>query len=172
MKQHRLLIVFISILLVFAGGNYTATADDTTQPKLLTAGITMVPKGFYGTWRVSSTLLDTDSPVIFKEHNIDLWNLSRSGNVIKLSNPFNGAEADITVDKADQSYIVFKKTGKYGEKFLTDTVEIKLEGDTFKGIDTLKLDTHSDIDGRIIKTEIAKYSIRGEKIAGKCTVEE
>jgi len=163
----KLLIIFISAILFLSGINISANAD-SFQPKLLTAGITKVPEGFFGAWRVTSKLVDTDSPVIFKENNIDLWNLTRSGNVIKLSNPFNGAEADITIDKTDQSYIIFRKTGKYGKKILTDTVEIKIEGDTFKGIDTLKLDTYSDVDNKIIKTETAKYSIRGEKIAGKC----
>lgn len=69
--------------------------------------------------------MDTDS-VIFKENNLDLWNLSRLGDVITLCNPFNGAEANITVNSVNGSYIVFRKTGKYSGKDLTDVVEIKL----------------------------------------------
>lgn len=133
--------------------------------EVLTGGVTAVPESFFGTWRVVSTLVDTDS-VIFKENNLDLWNLSRLGDVITLCNPFNGAEANITVDKVNGSYIVFKKTGKYSGKDLTDVVEIKLNGDTFSGTDTLKLDTYSNVTGKIIKTETAKYNIKGEKISG------
>lgn len=133
--------------------------------EILTGGVTAVPESFFGTWRVVSTLVDTDS-VIFKENNLDLWNLSRLGDVITLCNPFNGAEANITVDKVNGSYIVFKKTGKYSGKDLTDVVEIKLNGDTFSGTDTLKLDTYSNVTGKIIKTETAKYNIKGEKISG------
>ena len=133
--------------------------------EVLTGGVTAVPESFFGTWRVVSTLVDTDS-VIFKENNLDLWNLSRLGDVITLCNPFNGAEANITVDKVNGSYIVFKKTGKYSGKDLTDVVEIELNGDTFSGTDTLKLDTYSNVTGKIIKTETAKYNIKGEKISG------
>ncbi len=111
-------------------------------------------------------LLETDSPFIFKEKNIDLWNLSRLGDVITLSNPFNGAKADITVDSVSEGRIVFTKTSKYGSKILTDTVNIKLSGDKFEGTDIIKLETYSDVNGKIMKTETAKYSIKGEKIAG------
>ena len=134
--------------------------------EVLTGSVTAVPNSFFGTWRVVSKLVDTDS-VIFKENNLDLWNLSRLGDVITLCNPFNGAEANITVNSVNGSYIVFRKTGKYSGKDLTDVVEIKLNGDTFSGTDTLKLDTYSDVTGKIIKTETAKYSIKGEKISGE-----
>ena len=49
---------------------------------------------------------------------------------------------------------------------VTDTVEIKLDGERFTGINTIKLETLSDIDKSIIKTETAKYSLAGEKISG------
>ena len=56
-------------------------------------------------------------------------------------------------------------------KNLTDVVEIKLSEDTFAGTDTIKLDTYSDVNGKIIKTETAKYSVKGEKIAGSYNLE-
>ena len=87
-----------------------------------------------------------------------------------LSNPFNGANAEITIDSVNNNYVVFKKNGRYDNKILTDTVEIKLDGDNFKGFDYLKLDTYSDVNGKIIKTETAKYSISGERIAGQSVI--
>ena len=69
--------------------------------KVLTGSVTMVPNSFYGTWRVTSKIIDTDSPITFKQNSLDLWNLSRTNNVITLSNPFNGAKADITINKAE-----------------------------------------------------------------------
>ncbi len=158
----RKLILFITFLVVLSGVGFV---PENLFAEVLTGGVTAVPESFFGTWRVVSTLVDTDS-VIFKENNLDLWNLSRLGDVITLCNPFNGAEANITVDKVNGSYIVFKKTGKYSGKDLTDVVEIKLNGDTFSGTDTLKLDTYSNVTGKIIKTETAKYNIKGEKISG------
>ena len=157
----RKLILFITCLVMLSGLGFV---PENLFAEVLTGGVTAVPESFFGTWRVVSTLVDTDS-VIFKENNLDLWNLSRLGDVITLCNPFNGAEANITVDKVNGSYIVFKKTGKYSGKDLTDVVEIKLNGDTFSGTDTLKLDTYSNVTGKIIKTETAKYNIKGEKIS-------
>ena len=141
-------------------------AQENLYAEVLTGSVSTVPESFFGTWRVVSSLIDTDS-VIFKENNLDLWNLSRLGDVITLCNPFNGAEANITVDSVNGSYIVFKKTGKYSGKDLTDIVEIKLNGDSFSGTDTLKLDTYSSVTGKIIKTETAKYSKKKKKISGE-----
>lgn len=135
--------------------------------EVLTGSVSAVPDSFFGTWRVVSKLVDTDSPATFKENNLDLWNLSKLGDVITLCNPFNGAKADITVNKSDCKSITFVKTGKYGGKNLTDTVEIRLGNDTFEGVDTIQLETYSNVDGKIIKTETAKYSVKGEKIAGQ-----
>lgn len=134
------------------------------ETKLLTATITKVPQSFYGTWRVASKRIDTDSPAVFKENSLDIWNLSRTFDVITLSNPFNGAKAEIILDRVDTNYIVFTKKGKYGQKILTDTVELKLDGDTFVGTDTLRLDTYAD--GQVVKTQNAQYYLDGEKIGG------
>lgn len=163
-------IVFILIICTIFLCDLNVNAD-TSSPKLLTGSVVKVPKSFFGLWRVSSKLIETDSPVIFQENNIDLWNLSRVDNVITLSNPFNGANATVTVDSIDNKYIVFTKTGKYGNKILTDTVKINLSEETFEGVDLIKLETYSDVSDKIVKTETAKYSVKGEKIAGKCNLE-
>ena len=155
-----IIIIFICLSFFFCVYN-NVQAEET---KLLTATITKVPQSFFGTWRVASKRIDTDAESIFKENSIDIWNLSKTFDVITLSNPFNGAKAEIILDRVDSNYIVFTKQGKYGKKVLTDTVEIKLEGDTFVGTDTLKIDTYSE--GKITKTQSAKYYLNGEKIAG------
>jgi hypothetical protein len=128
----------------------------------------MIPRTFYGTWRVVSSKIDSDSN-IFKEKSLDIWNLSRTGNVISLCNPFNGAKAEITIERVEANDIVFTKTGNYGKKILTDKVELRIDNDSFTGINTIKLDTYSD--GKLIKTETATYKIRGEKIAGGVEIE-
>ena len=128
----------------------------------------MIPRTFYGTWRVVSSKIDSDSN-IFKEKSLDIWNLSRTGNVISLCNPFNGAKAEITIERVEANDIVFIKTGNYGKKILTDKVELSIDNDSFTGTNTIKLDTYSD--GKLIKTETATYKIRGEKIAGGVEIE-
>lgn len=125
----------------------------------------MVPKSFYGTWRVLSKRVDTTAPAIFRESGIDIWNLSKTYDVITLSNLFNGAKAEIVVKKVDQNNIVFTKEGKYDTKILSDRVELNLKGDTFTGLNTLQLDTY--VNGKITKSETATYKLKGEKIAGQ-----
>ena len=151
-------IIFFSLIAnAFAAETYTLKAG---------VSIDKVPKEFYGTWRVSSKLLSTNSEEHFKEKNIDLWNLSRVNDVITLDNPFSGANASIIISEIKDGFIKFKKTGDYNNQKLSDTVQIKLGKETFKGINNLKLDTISEVDGHVIKTEWAIYSLTGEKISG------
>ncbi len=168
-KFYKILIILF--VMVFLTIPVFVRAETSGANITLRASVTKVPDSFYGTWRVTSKLIDTDSPITFKQNSLDLWNLSRTNNVITLSNPFSGASADITIDSVNNNTIVFTKSGKYGEQTLTDVVEIKLDGNTFSGFDSIKLDTYSNVNGKIIKTEVAKYSISGEKIAGDSVIE-
>lgn len=135
------------------------------QVPLLKGEVSVVPNSFFGSWRVVSKRIETDSPSKFKENGIDLWNLSRTNNVITLCNPFNGAKAEITVKRADSKYVEFTKSGKYDKKILNDKVELYIEGDTFQGFDSLILETY--VNGKLTKVETAKYSLKGEKISGQ-----
>ena len=156
--------LYFFILLLF---NCVVSAQEMT--KLLKAEISMVPKSFYGTWRVLSKRVDTDAPSVFKENGLDLWNLSQTYDVITLCNMFNGAKADITVKSADTKHIIFTKTGRYDKKVLSDRVELELGDNSFTGTDTLELDTY--VNGKIIKTETAVYRLKGEKIGGQVITE-
>lgn len=139
------------------------------EPTVLKSGISIdkVPKDFYGTWRVASQLLSTNSEGLFKKNSIDLWNLSRVGDVITLDNPFSGAKASIVISTIDDRAIKFKKIGEDEGKRLTDTVQLVLGKDKFKGVNNLKIDTISEVDGKVLKTEWATYSLSGEKISGE-----
>ncbi len=160
MKKIILLLVVLTIIIssVFAEQTYTIKTG---------ISIDKIPKNFYGTWRVSSKLLLTNSPEIFKEKSIDLWNLSRVGDVITIDNPFSGANASITIKAVNGGFINFRKTGNYDGQKLTDTVRMNLDKDSFTGVNDLKLDTISQVNGRVIKTQWATYSIKGEKISGE-----
>ncbi len=159
----KIILTIILSLFVTVCGVYSAETEQQT----LQGYVKEVPDGFFGTWRVSAKLLETDSPASFKEKTVDLWNILQVGDVIKLSNPFSGASAEITIKNFEDKTIEFSKTGKYGNQILTDTVEITITEDTFSGFDTLKLDTKSEIDGSIRKTSNAKYLIKGERISGQ-----
>ena len=136
----------------------------------LQAGVSIdeVPNAFYGSWRVNAKVSKQSGSVNFKPQTVDFWNLSRVGDVINLSNPFTGAEASVKVNYVEGNLIRFTKTGRYDtNKILTDTVDLKLSGDTFTGINSLVLETYSQIDGSLVKTDTAIYILKGEKISGE-----
>ena len=136
----------------------------------LKAGISTVdsiPNSFYGSWRVVAKLDKQSGSAYFKPQAVDFWNLSRTGNVIYLENPFSGANATVKLDYVDGNLIRFTKTGDYdGNKKLTDTVDLKLNGYKFTGVNYITLETFSIRDNSLIKKDTAIYLLAGEKISG------
>ena len=159
MKFLKSLIV---IFFLFIGSCVVATTIKGGVSK-----IDKIPNTFYGTWRVVAKIdKQTGKNVNFKPNNVDIWNLSRQGDVINLSNPFNGASASVRVDYVEGNLIRFTKVGNYDNKKLTDTVDLKLNGNTFTGINTLVLETFSTYDNSLIYKDTALYILKGEKISG------
>lgn len=155
--------VCISLLIIIGIVPFCVTKAQT----VLQGYAMKVPENFFGIWRVTSKIIETDAPAKFKNSGVDLWNIFEANGVIKLSNPFSGAQAQISIDDAKADKIIFTKTGDYGNKILTDRVEIYINQDQFTGIDYIELQTKSDIDKNVIKTETATYKIKGERIAGQ-----
>ena len=166
-SMQRILITFLMITATICN---IAFAEDI---KVLSAGVSVneVPKALYGSWRITAKLEDTNSYRTFKPQSADVWTLSRIGEVVKLSNPFTGAAAEISIKAVEGNLIVFSKIAPYDNRKLTDTVSIRLDKNSFEGINTLVLETLSNIDGHVIKTEKARYLIKGEKIAGENIIE-
>lgn len=160
-KRLAAFIIFLIALtaqITFAQESYT-----------LKTGISIIdriPDMLYGTWRISSTRIITNSNATFKTSTVDLWNLSRTQNVLTLENPFTGAKASVEINEVNGKLIKFKKIGDFDGKKLTDVVELKLGTDRFEGTNTLTLETISEQDKTVIKTENATYKLVGEKIAG------
>ena len=139
------------------------------QEKVLSAEVSVndVPKAFFGSWRVTAKIEDSNSYGTFKPASIDFWNLSRVGDKITLENPFTGAKAEISLRTVEGNVIVFSKKAPYDNKILTDVVTIRLSNNEFSGINDLTLESFSLVDNHLMKTEHAKYTIKGEKIAGE-----
>jgi len=152
---------FFIILILFVG------VSVNSEPLKAGVSIDSVPEVLYGSWRVVAKIDKQKGGTYFKPIATDLWNLSRQGNVINLTNPFTGASASVNVDYVEGNMIRFTKTGKYdGNKVLTDTVDLKLEGNTFTGINSLTLETYSNFDNSLIKKDFALYILKGEKVSG------
>lgn len=159
----KIFLIFISLFLFLL----PSFAEENTL--MLKTGISLdekLPDSFWGTWRIKSFLIETNKSGYFKANNIDLWNISRSDGVITLENPFSGAKASITLKEVDGNRVVFEKVGNYNNQKLYDVVELNLDKMTFTGFNYLKLVTVSDVDGRILNTSNAKYSLIGDKISG------
>lgn len=166
----RLIRVLILIICVSFCCSFAYAEEQT----VLSAGISLtyqVPVDLMGTWRVASKLNSTDSPANFKLSGVDLWNLSKTGNVINLCNPMTGASASVNVEYVKGNTIRFTKEGNYDNQKLTDTVEITLSGNKFTGVNYLSLKTYSDADNSLIKEKTATYDLQGDKISGTSILE-
>lgn len=157
-----LLFTFFSVTNVFA------------EEFTLKAGVSVndIPKAFFGSWRVIAKLEDSNSYGTFKPQSIDFWTLSRVGDKVTLSNPFTGANAEISLKTVEGNLIVFSKKAPYDNKMLTDTITLRLSDNNFSGINTLSLESYSLVDNHLMKTETARYVIKGEKISGESILEK
>ena len=152
-----LLFTFFSVTNVFA------------EEFTLKAGVSVndIPKAFFGSWRVIAKLEDSNSYGTFKPQSIDFWTLSRVGDKVTLSNPFTGANAEVSLKTVEGNLIVFSKKAPYDNKLLTDTITLRLSDNNFSGINTLSLESYSLVDNHLMKTDTARYVIKGEKISGE-----
>jgi hypothetical protein len=154
--------IILTILTFFFALSVNAT--------VLQAGVSVneVPEELFGSWQISAKLDSTNSPATFKAQGLDFWNLSRMGDVISLVNPISGANSSVSVRTVEGNLIVFSKSANYdSNKVLTDIVTLRINENSFTGINELKLETYSAVDKHILKTETARYVIKGEKVAGK-----
>ncbi len=175
LKKIILSICVTAFVLFFVGEiglNKSMAYAETTTLKASVSLVENVPTGLFGTWRVAAVLKTTDSPDVFRPKSVDLWNLSKNNNVMNLNNPFTGATADLAVEFVRGNVIKFTKVGSSGDKKLTDTVEITLSGGKFTGINRLILQTVSESNGQIIRTQSAEYVLVGEKISGNSVLEK
>lgn len=156
------LFFIISVLII------TIIISRVNAATVLQTGVSVesVPNAFFGSWQVTAQLEKTSNYSVFKPRSVDLWNLSRLGNVITLENPFTKAKADITLNQVEGNVIVFSKTSSYDNKVLKDTVTIRLNGNTFEGYNDIIFETRSLYDGHVLKSDKAKYLIKGSKISG------
>lgn len=159
--------ILITVLIIFLTSSITVFAQDSIVLKAGISKINSVPKQFFGTWQVKSTLITTDSPKNFKPSSADMWNLRRSGNVIELRNPMTGAVAEIYLNDVNNNNITFSHEQKEENMKLTDTVKLRLNGNTFTGTNELTLKQKKNYgDQYEIVTKTAKYKIEGQKISG------
>lgn len=156
-------ILIAVVLLIMSAFLYRVSADT-----VLKTGVSLekLPNSIFGTWDVVATLERTSDYSTFKPQTKDVWNLSRTGNVLTLENPFTKAKAVVKVSQIEGNVVVFSRDSAVDNYVLRDTVTIRINGDTFSGMDDLVYETLSLHDGHVMKRVTAKYLLKGSKISG------
>ena len=134
---------------------------------LIRGGVSLsdqVPKGFYGTWKVTSVQTYTNNPALFTERSTDYWNLSKDDDVITLSNPVSGAIASVTVKAVKNNQITFTRRKKDRNENVTETPTLTLNGENFSGTDRIVIEKYKY--GELVSTDIVEYKIDAVKISG------
>ncbi len=156
MKKLFLILVFLfnmTILSAFAEG------------MVIQGGISLssqVPKGFFGTWRITSIQTYTNNPRLFTGEGVDYWNLSKVDDVITLSNPVSGARASVTVEEVNGNQIRFIRTSDNKSERVVETPTLTLEGENFYGTDKIVIEKYKY--GELVRTDIVEYRIRATKV--------
>lgn len=159
---------FLKLVILFLITLTTLTPAFAKETYTLTAGVSVeeLPDAIFGSWSVQAQIVNSSNYGVFKPKSTDLWNLSRNGNVLNLSNPFTGASADVLLKAAQGNVVMFTRIVNYDNKRLIDEVRIRLEENTFSGINEIRLDQFSAVDNSLIRSDKARYEIKGEKLSG------
>ncbi len=136
--------------------------NNTTTPVLtgIVSKVQELPQGMYGVWKVTGTLLETNSPETYLKNTNDTWLLRKDGSFVTLINPENGASATITVNEVHNDTATFtRKYVGFGQNEV-ERVTITLDGDSFHGIDVIYME--KAFFGSI-KSYTARYKVSGER---------
>lgn len=159
MKHFILILIIITINLM----PQKVFADSI----VLQAGVSMsdrIPKGFFGTWKIQSTIKESSNSKMFNNITTDFWNLSKAGDVITLTNPISGAEASLTIQDVKNNQIKFTHISENKNAKMTETPTLTLNGENFFGTDRIVVEKF--VNGKKISEDYVIYDIKAQKISG------
>lgn len=155
----------IALILLFTIG--------CAQAEVLRATVSKdeIPKGFFGTWHVTSKIVETNNPKMFNTLSVDIWTLGGYGNTLILENIQSGASSSIQVapnSNLDGKTLKFTrvKSDTRGELTVVqkETPVFTLNGNIFEGFDTYIIERY--INNKLIQKDVVKYKVIGQKISG------
>ena len=150
--------IILTILLIILF--WIPAKEVNAEGMVLKAGVSLsdqVPKGFFGSWKITSVMTYSNNPKIFNETTVDYWNLSKIGDVITLSNPVSGAEASVTVEDVKGNQIKFTHVTKGRNGKMTETPTLTLNGENFYGTDKIVVEKYKY--GELISSDTVIYKI-------------
>lgn len=159
MKHFILILIIITINLM----PQKVFADSI----VLQAGVSMsdrIPQGFFGTWKIQSTIKESSNSKMFNNITTDFWNLSKTGDVITLTNPISGAEASLTIQDVKNNQIKFTHISENKNAKMTETPTLTLNGENFFGTDRIVVEKF--VNGKKISEDYVIYDIKAQKISG------
>ncbi len=146
------------------------TVNTQAEAVTLTGGISTtenVPTGFFGSWKVIAVRSKTTNIDMFAPYSTEIWNFTKAGNVITLTNPISGASASITVKEAATDTFTFQRKSEDKNETVIETAKLTLSGDNFYGLDTMSVRTYKN--GMLIKQEYCAYKLKAVKLSGSET---
>jgi hypothetical protein len=151
-----------------ATGAPTADLGNYSMAKPLTATVThtlYLPPAMYGQWDVTGTLIESNAPDFFSPSVSDIWLLEREGDQVTVTNPVNGANATISVDKAEGNQATFHRSGTAGKHAIYQEIPtLTVHGDTFSGQSLNKLQNIKE--GRVVSEVYGVYRLEATRISG------
>jgi len=167
-----ILISYIFLSMLSANFNSAIYLDGNEEAVIPAKGVLSgsitkskeLPQEYYGTWSVSSVVLETNDPGTYRGKGSDIWTFQKDKDVITLSNPSTGASASINVDEVKGLAATFTRVSNTGKDKEYEQVKIAVYGDYFYGSDTIKIEHYKK--GKYLYTSIVKYDVTGKKISG------
>ena len=101
---------------------------------------------------------------MFEAGSLDIWTLTRNGDMITLSNPLSGARADVNVNDVKGKTVKFIKKSCYPNEESVETPVLTIQGDNFTGVDRINIKTFNN--GKLIREDYVEYRVTGTKISG------
>lgn len=158
----KLFLLLFSFLFVCCSSSFAQ------QP--LQASVSLIdklPPEFFGTWRVIATQTYCSNPFLSTPYSIDTWNISRTNNVITLTNPQTGATASVKIDEVDKNTVKFTRIANSDTEFVKEVPKIEINGENFVGTDKIVIENYKF--GKHVSTDIWIFNIKAKKISGAST---
>lgn len=156
-----LFLLFLTLILTF---------QQAFAQKPLEASISLVdklPPEFFGTWHVVSIQKYCSNPLLNTPYSVDIWNISRLGNVITLTNPQTGATASVKIDEVNGNSIKFTRIANSNDEHVVETPNITINGENFVGTDKIVIENYKF--GEHASTDVWLFNVKAKKISGAST---
>lgn len=145
-----------------AGGGPTLAPG--VKPLTATVSKTLyLPPAMYGQWSVTGSVRETNIEGLIPVAN-DLWVLQREGDAVTITNPTNGASAQINVDAVQGNTATFHRFGQSGRLARSETVTLTVEGDHLFGKNLRREELSKN--GKVVKVNFALFDLQGTRIGG------